>query len=210
MKPRLLDLFCGEGGAGEGYRRAGFDVTGVDINPQPRNPHRFILADALEYVRQHGREYDAIHASPPCQHYSWATPKGYHDNHPDLIAATRAALQETGKPFIIENVGGARKVLSSPAKLCGSMFGLKTYRHRYFETWPFSILAPNCNHNFRPLLVTTAGSNSRAIRGDKPKSVKNAPEAYGIGWMSCDGLKQAIPPAYTEWIGRQLMEALGR
>src|SRR3989304_4421538 len=114
---KLLDLFCCEGGAGEGYRRAGFDVTGGDNQPQPRNPHRFILADALEYVREHGHEYDAIHASPPCQHYSWATPKGHHEKHPDLIAATREALTATGKPYIIENVGGARRALKNPVKL---------------------------------------------------------------------------------------------
>lgn len=209
-RPRLLDLFCCEGGAGEGYRRAGFDVTGVDNQPQPRNPHRFILADALEYLRGHGHEYDVIHASPPCQRYSWATPNGHHENHPDLITATRTALQEIGKPYIIENVGGARRVLRNPVKLCGSMFGLQTYRHRYFEIWPSFLLSPGCNHNFRPLLVTTAGANSRAIRGDKPKSVKNAPMAYGIEWMSCEGLKQAIPPAYTEWIGRELLRVTAR
>jgi DNA (cytosine-5)-methyltransferase 1 len=208
---KLLDLFCCEGGAGEGYNRSGFDVTGVDNQPQPRNPHRFILADALEYDSAHGHEYDVIHASPPCQHYSCVTPKGHRKNHPDLIGLTRDALMATGKPYVIENVGGARKVLRNPVKLCGSMFGLKTFRHRYFEIWPDFILAPPCNHNFMPVFVTTQGCNSRDARGGKySKSVKNAPAAYGIDWMDSHGLKQAIPPAYTEWIGRELLRVTAR
>jgi DNA (cytosine-5)-methyltransferase 1 len=210
---KLLDLFCCQGGAGEGYKRAGFDVTGVDIEPQPKNPHRFILDDALKYVKAHGHEYDAIHASPPCQHHSWVTPTKDKGNHPDLIAATRTALRATGKPYVIENVGGARKALVNPIKLCGSMFGLRSYRHRYFEVWPYFLLAPSCNHTQKPLLVTTCGANSiarmRAETGAN-KSVKNAPLAYGIQWMTCEGLKQAIPPSYTEWIGRQIITELRR
>ena len=210
-RPKLLDLFCCQGGAGEGYNRAGFDVTGVDKEPQPKNPHRFILGDALEYVRDHGHEYDAIHASPPCQHYSCVTQKKFRGNHPDLIGLTREALKATGKPYVIENVGGARKALRNPIKLCGSMFGLKTFRHRFFEIWPCFLLAPSCNHTFRPLLVTTCGARSYKMRradGQKGKSVKFAPEAYGITWMTLDGLREAIPPAYTEWIGRQLKQHL--
>src|SRR6266536_3632059 len=108
-RPKLLDLFCKAGGAGEGYRRAGFDVTGVDIEPQKNNPHLFVQEDALSFVAQHGREYDAIHASPPCQAYSMSAQtqrnagKVYHD----LIAATRRSLMETGVPWVIENVPGA-------------------------------------------------------------------------------------------------------
>jgi 23S rRNA G2069 N7-methylase RlmK/C1962 C5-methylase RlmI len=106
VTPRLLDLFCCAGGAGEGYRRAGFDVTGVDIKPQKNNPHTFIMADALEYCAAHGDEYDAIHASPPCQAYSMSaqTQRNAGKVYPDLLAATRCALQNTGKPWVIENV----------------------------------------------------------------------------------------------------------
>jgi len=209
MRLKLLDLFCKAGGTSMGYYRAGFDVTGVDIKPQRRYPFRFILGDALEYLEAHWREYDVIAASPPCQHYSWVTPSSHKSNHPDLIESTRQVLVSIGKPYIIENVGGARHKLVNPIKLCGSMFGLLCYRHRYFEVNPSLLLTPQCNHNFRPLLVTTAGSNSRAIReSGSYKSVKNAPLAYGIDWMNCEELKEAIPPAYTEFIGKQVISAL--
>lgn len=203
---KLLDLFCGEGGASVGYHQAGFEVVGVDINSQPRYPFEFHKEDAFEYLSRYANDFDVIHASPPCQAYSWVTPSSHKDNHPDFIAPIRSLLLETGKPFVIENVGGARKLLDSPVKLCGSMFGLKTFRHRYFEMYPkILIITPPCSHNFRPLLVTTAGNNSRAIRRKgEYKSVKNAPEAYGIDWMSFKGLKEAIPPAYTKFIGGHL------
>ena len=208
---RLLDLFCCEGGAGMGYAQAGFDITGVDIEPQPRNPHRFVLGDALAYLAEHGHEYDAIHASPPCQGYSHLTPEAHRANYPKLIPQLRAMLRELGKPYIIENVAGARHELENPVMLCGSMFGLRTQRHRYFET-SFPIAAPcACDHSQIPLLVTTASKASRAKRlalGMQPKSVKNAPLAYGIDWMSCEGLKECIPPAYTEYLGRAVLSAL--
>src|SRR5574337_283544 len=139
-KPRLLDLFCGAGGAAMGYSRAGFEVTGVDLNPQPHYPFPFIQADALDYVASHGWQYDAIHASPPCQHFSQVTPDKA--KHPDLIPITRYWLRTLGKPYIIENVGGARKALDNPFMLCGAQFGLKVYRHRFFESNVF-IFAPN-------------------------------------------------------------------
>jgi len=131
---RILDLFCGAGGAGEGYRRVGFDVPGVDIKPQPRNPHTFVRGDALEYLRDHGHEYDAIHASPPCQGYSHLTPKEHKDNHEKLIDKLRVLLKRIGKPYIIENVAGAKHELENPIMLCGSMFNLRCQRHRFFET----------------------------------------------------------------------------
>lgn len=194
-----------------GYNRAGFNVTGVDINPQPKYPFRFVQGDALDYVKSHGHEYDAIHASPPCQAYSHLTPEQSRENHERMIPAVRDLLKATGKPYVIENVAGARKELESPVMLCGSMFGLRTQRHRFFET-SFSVTpAGQCDHSVLPLLVTTASKASRQRRfalGMQPKSVKNAPEAYGIDWMGFSELKEAIPPAYTEYIGKQLLMSI--
>lgn len=203
-RPKALDLFCCEGGAGMGYALAGYDVTGVDIVPRPRYPFAFVLGDALEYLKAHGHEYDLIHASPPCQGYSHLTPEAHKGKYPKLIPQLREMLKTLGKPYVIENVAGARHELENPVMLCGSMFGLRTQRHRWFET-NFPVSAPRgCDHSEMPLLVTTASKASRAKRkalGIPPKSVKNAPKAYGIGWMSCEGLKEAIPPAYTQHIG---------
>lgn len=204
----LLDLFCCEGGAGMGYAQAGWTVTGVGIVPRPRNPHPVIIADALEYLAEHGHKYDFIHASPPCQGYSNLTPEGHKGKYPKLIHKLREMLANTGKPYVIENVAGARHDLEYPVMLCGSMFGLRTQRHRYFET-SFPVMAPRqCDHSEIPLLVTTASKASREKRfalGMKPKTVANAPLAYGIEWMSCDGLKECIPPAYTRWIAEQFL-----
>ena len=209
---RCLDLYCCEGGAGMGYALAGWQVTGVDIKPQPRYPQTFVLGDALEYLEAHGSGYDLIHASPPCQGYSHLTPGSHRDKHARMIPAVRELLQRIGKPYVIENVAGARHELRNPVMLCGSMFGLRTRRHRYFET-SFQVTAPRpCDHSTLPLLVTTASKSSREKRyalGMKPKTVKNAPLAYGIGWMSCDGLKEAIPPAYTQYIGTCAANATG-
>jgi len=193
-----------------GYYRAGFtEIVGVDHVRQPRYPFEFVQADALEYLAEHGQEFDVIHASPPCQRYSWSTPMEYRDSHPDLISPTQEALAKVGRPYIIENVGGARYELNNPVKLCGSMFGLLTFRHRWFEIHPpIMVLTPPCRHDFMPLVLTTAGSNSRAIRTGVIKSVKNAPAAYGIDWMTAEELKEAIPPAYTEYIGLQLLRAV--
>jgi len=205
----LLDLFCCEGGAGRGYAQAGWTVTGVDIVQRPRNPHPVILADAMEYLEAHGHEYDFIHASPPCQGYSNLTPEAHKGNYPKLIPTLREMLRRIGKPYVIENVAGARHELESPVMLCGSMFGLRTQRHRYFET-SFPVAAPClCDHSEIPLLVTTASKASREKRfalGLQPKTVKNAPQSYGIDWMSFEGLKECIPPAYTRWIAEQFLQ----
>ena len=194
-----------------GYHLAGFDVVGVDIAPQARYPFEFRQADALEYLREHGQEFDAVHASPPCQAYSNLTPDTHKGNHEKLIPALREELKRCGKPYIIENVAGARRELASPVMLCGSMFGLRTQRHRFFET-SFQVLPPcGCDHSELPLLVTTASKASRELRfklGMKPKTVDNAPLAYGIDWLSFAELKEAIPPAYTEFLGLQLRAAL--
>jgi DNA (cytosine-5)-methyltransferase 1 len=208
MKPRLLDLFCGAGGAGMGYHRAGFEVVGVDINPQPRYPFEFHHGDALEYLAAHGHEFDVIHASPPCQAYSEATPIEYRQFHPDLIKPTQELLQKVGKPYVIENVEAARKHLVSPLMLCGSMFGLKVWRHRYFEISPIWIMSPfSCRHAGRPLSIHP-GSNARANRDNPIPTIQESRAAMEINWMTGSELSEAIPPAYTEFIGRQLLAAL--
>jgi len=209
---RLLDLFCCAGGAGEGYRRAGFDVTGVDIVERKNHPHRFILGDAIEYVLAHGHEYDAIHASPPCQAYSQAA-QGMRNAgkvYPDLLAATRAALEQTGKPWIIENVPKAP--MRPDFKLCGCRFGLDLRRERWFETsWHGFELAPPCHHPFPVVSVVGHGTPTwvREKLGFNP-TIQHYREAMGIDWMNRDELSQAIPPAYTEYLGRLLMAEVCR
>lgn len=214
MTPRLLDLFCCAGGAGEGYRRAGFDVTGVDIKQQPNNPHRFIQADALDYLREHGKHFDAIHASPPCQGYSVLKAMHHEKSYPMLVAQVRDLLVQTGRPFVIENVPGAPLQAFSDlfgnhgVMLCGSMFGLgiaRGYlrRHRLFET-TFPIPQPKCKHRGVAVGVYGHGGHSGKHR---MLYRKEAAEAMCIDWMSRDEITQAIPPAYTEYVGRHLMEA---
>jgi len=206
---KLLDLFCCEGGAGMGYAMAGFDITGVDINYYSRNPHKLIVGDAMEFLDKHGKDFDFIHASPPCQGYSHLTPKDHKEKYPKLIPLLRDLLTKIGKPYVIENVAGAKGELVNPLMLCGSMFKLRCQRHRYFET-SFSVIAPRkCDHSRIPLLVTTASKASREKRfilGMKPKTVKNAPLAYGINWMSFNGLKECVPPAYTKYIAEHYLE----
>jgi len=211
-KPRLLDLFSCEGGAGMGYYRAGFAVVGVDLHPQPRYPFEFHQGDALEYLAAHGHEFDVIHASPPCQGYS-VTQSIHGNEYPLMIEDVRAALQATGKPYVIENVPGAP--LLNPVELCGVMFGLKVYRHRLFETNPFMLAPPHTPH---PVGSTTnsAGAYSSFANGATHISVaghnfrrQDAIIAMDIDWMSKHGLAQAIPPAYTEYLGGYLMQAIG-
>lgn len=180
MKPRLLDLFCGAGGCSEGYRCAGFDVYGIDIKPQPHYPFPFLLMDAMEAMNRLLRgegltfsngetlylsDFDAYHASPPCQAYSEATPITHKDSHPKLIPIVRELLRATNLPYIIENVAGSRRDLITPVMICGSMFGLPLWRHRYFELSQFWMLSPmKCNHERRPMVVVGAGSNARKGR----------------------------------------------
>ena len=221
--PKLLDLFCGAGGAGMGYHRAGFEVVGVDINPQPNYPFEFIQGDALEVGRAIGAQFNAIHASPPCQRYSEATPMKYRDSHPDMIAPTREMLQGLGLPYSIENVENARGELIAPVKLCGTMFGLPIWRHRYFEMWPSTlVLTPPCNHRhgkmwtvkgvrmMEPVLCTGGGDGRRAARQThRPRGkVKHIRLAMELPWMLQRELTESIPPAYTEFIGKHLMAAV--
>ena len=211
---RILDLFCGAGGAAMGYNRAGFDVVGVDINPQPNYPFEFIIGDAMELVSETSKAFDAIHASPPCQGYSTVTPNKH--NHARVIDMVREALEATALPYVIENVEGAARNLRDPIRLCGSSFGLDLRRHRYFETnWP--AVGAACDHTwqmprFRSLelkrhragkLATTVGVHGKLNYAGE-RSIREA--AMGIDWMSNRELVQAIPPAYTQFIGCQLID----
>lgn len=208
-RPRLLDLFCGQGGAGKGYDDAGFEVKGVDIVRQPRYPFEFFCADAIYYVRRYGVLYDAIHASPPCQHDS-ATQRIQGNGHPDLIAEVREAILSVRRPYVIENVEGARPKLRDPVMLCGAMFpGVRVYRHRLFEC-SFEATAPE----HPPHVARQVKMGRPPAPGEWVQAVGNfsgvaeAREAMGMPWASRDGLREAIPPAYAEHIGRQLMEHL--
>lgn len=218
-RPRLLDLFCGAGGCAVGYHRAGFDVVGVDIKPQPRFPFPFIQADALDYVRDHGHEYDAIHASPPCQAYSVANNIHQRADHPDLIGETREALVATGLPWVIENVPGAP--LKNPITVCGLALGLNVKRHRLFESnlLLFGTVCPKGHPGdwllvFGHTVLERGKTISRTAKGGpiirrRHVGTERGREAMGIEWMTRDELSQAIPPAYTELVGRQLLTALG-
>jgi len=205
VKPRLLDLFCGAGGAAMGYHRAGFTVVGVDIRPQPNYPFRFLERDALTLMETFlAREddwfvidyFDAIHASPPCEHYANVTSwRGDTSDHPDLIGPTRELLEATGLPWVMENVPEAP--LRADFKLCGTSLGLRVRRHRAFETnWSGIALAHPCQH--RP-------DDFAFDHGAKqPESVYR--DAMGCEWMTVVESRDAIPPAFTEFVGAQLLE----
>jgi DNA (cytosine-5)-methyltransferase 1 len=228
MRPKLLDLFCGAGGAAMGYSRAGFDVVGVDINPQPRYPFEFIQADAMTFPLD---GFDAIHASPPCQGYSimrnlpWLRDREY----PMLIPDVRERLQASGVPWVIENVAGAKRSVRHPEGLqaqwlCGQMFDLPIFRHRYFETSFLWLQPGHTPHTDVIQAGHTLGARARVpVRpggqvygfdrtgnavGHGNSGGLSARDALGVPWMSRDEATQAIPPQMTEFIGKQLMEAL--
>jgi DNA (cytosine-5)-methyltransferase 1 len=228
---RLLDLFCGAGGAAMGYHRAGFEVVGVDIEPQPHFPFEFHQADALTYPLD---GFDAIHASPPCQAHSVTRNLWPGREHPDLVEPTRARLVASGLPYVIENVVGAP--LLAPVQLCGSSFGLNVRRHRLFEA-SFVLLVPPCQHGWQvPRFVTQISKTRAKVRQQRLAGVVSVTghgtefydagvvhvhgngggkggielwrSAMGIEWMNRHELAQAIPPVYTEVIGAQLLPAL--
>lgn len=203
-RPLLLDLFCGAGGAAMGYHRAGFDVIGVDIAPQPNYPFEFHQADAMTYPLD---GFALIHASPPCQKFTAYRRRGggVGDSYPDLIAPVRDALEATGAPYVIENVPGAP--LIGPVLLCGSSFGLDVRRHRLFEA-STPLTAPSCDHASQPPRFPCATNRSNLRRTVEigvwriPLPVQQ--QAMGIDWTTLRELSNAIPPAYTEHIGAQM------
>ena len=216
---RALDLFCCSGGASEGLRRAGFDVTGVDIVPRPSYPFKFIQADALTFDL---RGFDLIWASPPCQRYTTAqhvSKAKRQEGRLDLIPATRERLGESGTPYIIENVAGA-PLARDRVMLCGSMFDLRVIRHRYFEC-SFPVVAPPHEHKGSLVTgeyLTVTGHCGIPAWTMKEREKKGLPRhmpgemkpetrsaAMGIDWMNMADLSQAIPPAYAEFIARQFL-----
>jgi hypothetical protein len=226
---KVLDLFCGGGGAGEGYRRAfpTAHIVGVDKASHPSYTliprSEFVQADALDFVLKHGDEFDLIHASPPCQGYSphvssrsseWVPTLG--KDEPQLIDVVRGLMRACGKPYVIENVMGARKELLSPVLLCGSMFGLSIARHRLFETsFPVDLLPhPPCKGiakaaaaergwEYRDMSVTGKGRRKgTASRWSELLDVRHG--------MTQSELAEAIPPAYTQWIGEQFAKDVER
>jgi DNA (cytosine-5)-methyltransferase 1 len=217
-RPRLLDLFCGAGGAAMGYSRAGFDVVGVDLAPQPRYPFEFHQADALDvldalaggdadWLLPKSGCFDAVHASPVCKRYSVVTPLRVRDQHPDQIGPVRDLLTTAGMPWVIENVPGAP--LRPDLKLCGCMFGLPNLkRERWFETsWHAFGLRQPCDHREPVITVSGTGAGNQHSRAGH-HGFADWRRAMGIDWMTGKELSQAIPPAYTEHIGLQLLEHL--
>jgi DNA (cytosine-5)-methyltransferase 1 len=211
MRPRLLDLCCGGGGAAEGYHRVGFGILGVDIWPQPNYPFEFTQMDALDFLRMvlatpRPWTFEAVHASFPC-HFATDLRHRTGKDYPDLVTPGRELLKATGLPYVIENVEGSP--LRPTVVLCGSMFGLgaggrQLRRHRLFET-NFPIITDlRCRHEGQPIGVYGTGGGGQMTRGYKgtPDEYR---EAMGIDWATRAEIAQAIPPAYTEHIGGFLM-----
>lgn len=205
-KPRLLDLFCGAGGAAVGYARAGFDVVGVDIVPQPRYLFEFHQYDVMSWWRYGDLpKFDVYHASPPCQRYSAMSScrPGLNGRYPDLIGPTRELLKATDKPYVIENVPGAP--LLDPIELCGHSMGMELYRHRLFES---NVLLVAPEHRPHTVPTSRAGhwtpGTYMSIAGHVAP-IAEARRVMEIDWMTRDELTEAIPPAYTEYLGRQLL-----
>lgn len=232
-RPLLLDLFCGAGGAAVGYHRAGFDVVGVDIKPQPHYPFDFIQGDVFMLSPKLFLDrFDAIHASPPCQAFTqmsarWRGKGTKADEHLDLLTPTRELLRDIRSPWVIENVNGARWHMATTLVLHGGMFGLGVNRPRRFES-NFALLAFRSPQTVQPIgvygtkpdgkttyryrnagnyVVGEPGSAKKSlIRA--AKSIEEASEAMDIDWMTWEEIREAIPPAYTQFIGEQLLSVL--
>jgi DNA (cytosine-5)-methyltransferase 1 len=213
VRPRLLDLFCCAGGASAGYFRAGFDVEGVDMAPQPNYPHPFHLADATTFPLD---DFDAVHASPPCQHDSHMTNcrPGLADEYPQLIDVMRKRLEAWGGPYVIENVEGSGLASQDDlfgtrgVMLCGSMFGLPLYRHRLFET-SFPVTAPGHPRHLVPASKAGHWKPGTVISvAGNCAPIGLARQAMQIGWTTRDELAEAIPPVYAEHLGLALLAHL--
>lgn len=210
MAYKLLDLFCGAGGAAVGYYRAGFEVIGIDYLPQKHYPFEFHQADALAFLASYGSEFDVIHASPPCQRYSRITRlSGIQGNHPDLLHLVINALIKSGKPYIVENVPDAP--MNNYLMLCGTMFGLHVFRHRFFMCNPSILISPaSCNHYSRS---SNGGKNGKQRHPEgkfitvtgSVSPISKAKSAMGINWMNRSELVESVPPAYTEYIGKSIL-----
>lgn len=229
-RPKLLDLFCCEGGASTGYHRAGFDLYGVDREPQEHYQFPIYIGDAIEaldkllagevlpFTHPSGDvewltldDFAALGASPPCQAHSTITPDK--SKHVDLIPPTRERLHATGLPFIMENVEGARRSMDHAVKLCGSSFGLRVRRHRYFETNLDHVWSLPCRHAEQGVPVGVYGDHADGVtrrpngtsRGVKAQTLDEARNVMGMPWASWHGTTQAVPPVYTEFLGAQLL-----
>jgi DNA (cytosine-5)-methyltransferase 1 len=206
---KLLDLFCGVGGASVGYAQAGFEVHGVDLKHGKRYPFTYLRADVLDVLRDDEfiQQFDVIHASPPCQTHSITqhlrNAQGKSTSKIDLIPETRAALIASGKPYIIENVVGSP--LINPIQLCGSSFGLQVRRHRLFES-NMKLQGSQCNHKAQGRPVGVYGSLNDEIPngGRTAKTIDEARKAMGMDWAIWTELVEAIPPAFTKYLGKQL------
>jgi DNA (cytosine-5)-methyltransferase 1 len=195
-RPRVLDLFCGAGGAAMGYAMAGFEVIGYDIDPQPNYPFEFHKGDALEQleVPEWPERFDVIHASPPCQAYANVTRwRGNPDDHPDLLGLTLEALEARGTPWVVENVPEA--IPEPDLMLCGSMFGITVRRHRHFlSSVPLTPPPDGCRHgDLFPFMH---------------KGERSYADAMECAWMTSREAREAIPPAYTRHIAGQVLRAL--
>jgi len=207
---KLLDLYCGVGGASAGYYKAGFDVTGIDLKHGRRYPYKYIKGDVLLYLQDLDflRSFDIIHASPPCQTHSITqhlrNAQGKSTSKLDLIPQTRAALIASGKPYVIENVPGSP--LINPIQLCGSSFGLQVRRHRLFES-NIKLTGSVCDHKAQGRPVGVYGSlNDQIPKGGKTATtIDEGRDAMGMPWAIWTELVEAIPPAYSEYIGKQII-----
>ena len=212
---RALDLFCCAGGATRGLQLAGYHVTGVDCDPQPRYiGDRFVLGDAMAWLRGEAESldsFDLIWASPPCQRYTRMINATRKATHPNLLPAVAAILRRQPIPYIIETVDGGQVYMRDPLMLCGSMFGLGIYRHRYFEIGhsPGLIMTPPCNHSVPPVLIT--GVSRKLVQGKRIEhTADECRAASGLHWMRRSDMDQAIPPAYSLFLAKQIAAADGQ
>lgn len=202
--PKALDLFCCAGGAGYGLMLAGYDVTGYDINPQPRYPGHFIQGDAFDVLGGDLSAYDLIWASPKCQAHSRITPKEHKARHEIQLPRVLEILRAQSTPYIVENVEGTQIYMQNPIFLCGTMFGLNIWRHRWFEIGNVDMffMLPPCNHSGIPVLIS--GTPRRKGMKRVEPTVQERRDAIGIQWMTGKELDQAIPPAYSKFLAEQI------